>query len=63
LASTLEQMRPTTSKDLKEAIVQYKAFKTLRPDLPEKELKKLNKKIASLEERAYKLEQKEKAQG
>lgn len=63
LAATLEQLKPTTSKDLREAIVQYKAYITLRPDLPEKELKKLNKKIASLEERAYKLEQKEKGTG
>lgn len=60
LAKTLERLRPEASKDLREAIVQYKAYIDLTPDLPPKELEKLNKKIDSLSNRAYKLEQKEK---
>ena len=60
LAKTLERLRPQESKDLREAAEQYKAYISLSPELPEKELKKLNKKITHLEEKAYKLEQKEK---
>ncbi len=62
LASALERNKPA-SKDLREAIVQYKAYITLSPDLPPKELDKLNKKIIKLEERAYKMEQKERQEG
>jgi tetratricopeptide (TPR) repeat protein len=60
LAKTLERLRPEVSKDLREAVTQYKAYIDLTPNLPPKELEKLNKKIESLSNRAYKLEQKEK---
>lgn len=60
---TLEKMKPLGSKDLKEAIVQYKTYLDLSPNLPPKELEKLNKKITNLEGQATKLEAKEKAKG
>ncbi len=60
LAKTLERLRPKTSRDLREAATQYKAYIALSPSLPEKELRKLNKRISRLEEKAYKLELKEK---
>jgi len=60
LGQTLEKLSPAASKDLREAIVQYRAYISLSPDLPPKELEKLNKKIANLESKAYKLELKEK---
>jgi tetratricopeptide (TPR) repeat protein len=59
LAKTLERLKPELSKDLREAIVQYHAYETLTPNIPPKELEKLNKHIDSLSNRAYKLEQKE----
>lgn len=62
LAQTLEKMKPEASKYLREAIVQYKAYMSLSPQLPPKETEKLTKKIANLEEKAFKLEQKEKKQ-
>ncbi len=62
LAQTLEKMSPLNSSELHESITQYKAFISLSPNLPPKELEKLNKRIAKLEEKAYKLEQKEKQQ-
>jgi tetratricopeptide (TPR) repeat protein len=61
LAQTLERLSPANSKDLKEAVVQYKAYMSLEPDLPAKQQEKLTKRIANLENKAYKLEQKEKA--
>ncbi len=60
LAQTLERLKPESSKDIKEAIVQYKAYMALAPDLPPKEVQKLDKKIENLQNKAYKLEQKEK---
>lgn len=60
LARALERLRPKTSRDLREAAIQYKAYIALSPNLPEKELRKLNKRITRLEEKAYKLELKEK---
>ncbi|MBX9667576.1 MAG: tetratricopeptide repeat protein [Candidatus Obscuribacterales bacterium] len=57
---TLEQLKPSLSKDLKEAIVQYKAYLALAPELPPKEKEKIEKKIEKLQEKAFKLEQKEK---
>lgn len=58
LAKALEQMKPTKPSDLREAAVQIKAYIALTPQLPPKETEKLNKKITSLNEKAYKLEQK-----
>lgn len=63
LAKTLERLTPRRSTYYREAATQYKAYISLSPSLPEKELKKLNKKITSLEEKAYKLELKEKERG
>jgi tetratricopeptide (TPR) repeat protein len=60
LAQTLERLSPKESKDLREAIVQYKAYMDLEPNLPAKEQEKLTKHITSLENKANKLEQKEK---
>lgn len=63
IGRALERSRPETSKDLKEAVVQYKAYMALSPDMPPKEVEKMNKKIESLSNKAYKLEQKEKERG
>jgi tetratricopeptide (TPR) repeat protein len=60
LAQALERLQPAGSQDLKEAVVQYKAYITLNPTLPAKDLEKLNKHITKLEEKAYKVELKEK---
>lgn len=60
LADTLEKVTPAAPKDLREAVVQIKAYMSLRPDLPPKEVEKLNKRIAKDEERAFKLEEKAK---
>ncbi len=60
LAQTLERMSPPTSRALREAIVQWRAYISLEPNLPAKELEKLNKRIQKLDEKAYKVEQKEK---
>ena len=62
-ATTLEKMKPPFSKDLREAVVQYRAYIDLNPNIPPKELEKLNKKITSLENQAGRLEEKEKAKG
>jgi tetratricopeptide (TPR) repeat protein len=62
LAETLERMSPPTSKELRESITQYKAFIALTPMMPPKELEKMNKHISKLDEKAYKLEQKEQQQ-
>jgi len=57
-AICLEQLKPPIPEDLRQASTQYKAYMALDPTIPPKELEKLNKKIASLEEKAYKLEMK-----
>jgi tetratricopeptide (TPR) repeat protein len=58
LAMTLEKLSPPQPADLREAVTQWKAYIALTPTLPPKELEKLNKRIANLEQKAYKLEQK-----
>jgi tetratricopeptide (TPR) repeat protein len=63
LAETLERLSPQESKDLRESVIQYKAYIALTPDIPPKDLEKLNKHITMLENKAFKLEQKEKEQG
>jgi tetratricopeptide (TPR) repeat protein len=60
LARALESVRPEKSTNFREAAVQLKAYMALTPTLPPKETEKLNKKINNLNEKAYKLEQKEK---
>jgi tetratricopeptide (TPR) repeat protein len=61
LASALQLTKPNKSTDLREAVAQYKAYMSLTPQLPPKEVEKLNKKISGLQDKAFKLEQKEKA--
>lgn len=60
IGKTLEMLKPQQSKDVKEAIVQYKAYLALTPDLPPKEKEKWDKKLVKMQEKAFKLEQKEK---
>jgi len=61
LSKALEALRPEKSTNYREAAVQVKAYLALTPQLPPKETEKLQKKMNSLNEKAYKLEQKEKA--
>jgi tetratricopeptide (TPR) repeat protein len=58
-AKTLERLSPPNSRDIREAITQYKAYMSLTPNMPEKEKQKMAKKLTSLDQKAYKLEQKE----
>ena len=58
LANALEKMKPLKSTDLREAVVQYKAYMALTPNIPPKENEKLQKHIGSLENKAFKMEQK-----
>lgn len=60
LAQTLERFPATGSQGLREAVSQYRAYITLSPTLAPKEVEKLNKRIVKLEEKAGKVEQKEK---
>jgi tetratricopeptide (TPR) repeat protein len=60
LAKTLERVSPAEAPDLREAIVQYKSFMSLTPEMPAKEKEKMLKHIDALDEKAYKLEQKAK---
>ncbi len=60
LAQVLERLQPTGSQGLREAVVQYRAYITLMPTMPAKDLEKLNKRIVKLEEKASKVEVKEK---
>lgn len=60
LAQTLERLPATGSQGLREAVTQYRAYITLSPTLAAKEVDKLNKHIVKLEEKASKVEQKEK---
>ena len=41
IGKTLERLKPEASKDLKEAVVQYKAYMALTPSMPPKEAEKL----------------------
>ena len=63
IARTLERVTPATPRDLREASTQYKAYMALESSLPPKEVEKLQKKCTSLEEKAFKLEQKSKQAG
>lgn len=56
LAETLERFYPQDSKALRESVMQYKAYESLTPGLPAKELERLHKVVARLEMRATKLE-------
>jgi tetratricopeptide (TPR) repeat protein len=61
LARALESLSPAKSSNYREAAVQIKAYLALTPSLPPKETEKLQKRMANLNEKAFKLEQKEKA--
>lgn len=58
LAQTLELVKTPTSAQLREAIVQYRAYLDLAQNIPPKELEKINKKIVQLETKAQKIDQK-----
>lgn len=60
LAQALERLNTTGSVGLREACTQYRAYMKLTPTLPAKEVEKMNKHIAKLEEKANKVEMKEK---
>jgi len=60
LGQALEKVSPKTSANLRQAIVQYKAYESLRPDLSAEEKEKVDKRIINLENKAAKLERKEK---
>ena len=62
LAETLKKLYPDSSKDLRDAGVQLTAYMSLSPNLPVKEQEKLQKEIAHLNEKAYKIDQKPVAQ-
>lgn len=56
LAETLEKFFQQDSKALRESVMQYRAYESLTPGLPPKELERLHKVTARLEMRATKLE-------
>jgi tetratricopeptide (TPR) repeat protein len=58
LAMCLEKLYADSPKDLREASKQYRVYLTLDPSVPVKEKDKLEKHIAKLDAKAYKLEQK-----
>jgi tetratricopeptide (TPR) repeat protein len=61
LAQTLEKLAPPTSKDLREAIAQYKAYTSLTPAMAPKDADKFAKKLDMLDKKAARLELKEKS--
>jgi tetratricopeptide (TPR) repeat protein len=63
VADALEKLSPPASRDLREAVVQIKAYIALTPNLPPKELEKLNKRMAKDEEKAFKIDEKAKKAG
>ncbi|SRR5579875_728396 len=59
-AVVLQKDKPEKASNLKQAITQYKALLDLETELPQKEAKRISRRIAALQERAYKLSQREK---
>lgn len=59
-AIALEKDKPATADNMRQAATQFKAYMALEPSLPPKETEKITKRISSLEEKAYKLDQKSK---
>lgn len=57
LAQTLERYAQRRPERLHESITQYKAYLTLSPSLPQKEVERINKRIVVLNNKATKLEQ------
>lgn len=60
LAQSLERLYADSPEKLRDAVEQYKAYMALTGSLPEKEKTRLEKHIAKLESKAYKIEQKTK---
>jgi tetratricopeptide (TPR) repeat protein len=60
LGQTLEQLKPPTSKDLREAVLEYRVYLSFEPTMAPKDLAKFTKKVDTLETKASKLELKEK---
>jgi tetratricopeptide (TPR) repeat protein len=58
LAEALESLYPDSPKDLREARVQLQAYQALTPAMEPKESEKLEKRIAKLDIKASKIEQK-----
>ncbi len=56
LAETLDKFFQQDSKALRESVMQFKAYESLTPGLPQKELDRLHKVTARLELRATKME-------
>jgi tetratricopeptide (TPR) repeat protein len=59
LADALEKEPKPQSKDLREAVTQLQAYLTLTPNMPDKVHDKFSKRIEKLQDKAYKLAQKE----
>ncbi len=55
LAQLLEKLSPKTSANYRQAVVQYKAYEALSPDLAPEEKTKIDKRIVNLENKAAKL--------
>jgi len=58
-SNALQKDKPETSANLREAAIQLRAYISLEPTMPPKEVEKYNNKISSLQEKAFKLQQKE----
>jgi len=56
LAEAEERLAPKSSSQLRDAAEQYRAYLSLSPDLPEKQQKKINKRIVKIETRAAKID-------
>lgn len=57
LAETLEKFQKKQSPALREAALQYRAYLSLVPNLPEKEREKISKRADKCQEIAYKIDQ------
>jgi tetratricopeptide (TPR) repeat protein len=56
LAQSEERLAPKSADQLRDAATQYRAYLALSPDLPEKEQKKINKRIEKIEIKAAKID-------
>lgn len=60
LAEAERRLYKKSPNGLRDSAIQYKAYMDLSPNLPEKEVKKLNKRIEKLNKKAFKIEEKQK---
>lgn len=60
LAKTLEELKPPMIADLREAIVQYKAYLELTPNAASKDVEKIQKRVSLLEQKVDRMEKREK---